>query len=473
MPARRGTLAVVCLATAMLMLDIAVVNTALSHIAGDLHASLNGLEWVIDAYTLTLATVVLSCGSLADRVGRRRVFSSGMTIFTLASLTCGLATSIGLLDVARAVQGIGAAMMFATSLAILSVSYREPAERGAAFAAFGASVGASFAVGPLVGGLLTSGLGWRAVFFVNVPLGIAGLAATRACVTESADPQAGRVDRPGQVTLTGGMFLLVLALLRAPADGWSSAPIVAELLGAVILLAGFIAIQRRSRHPMMPLELFASSRFTGSQVTVFAISASFFAVYLYITLYLQEVLHLSAIETGLVYLPSTLLLFLVSGAAAQLGEKIAPGRLVSSGLTLVGCGLALMTIVGPHSSWLVAQPGLLLAGAGTGLFNPAASALALSSVPERHSGLASGINDTFRQGAIPLGVALYGALVPAAAALGHGSAADFVTGLHHALWVAAAIAGAGALAGARLLRARQTTGTEPSVHDPRLAPEAA
>jgi EmrB/QacA subfamily drug resistance transporter len=455
MPARRGTLAVVCLATAMLMLDIAVVNTALSHIARDLHSGLSGLEWVVDAYTLTLATVVLSCGSLADRLGRRRVFAAGMALFTAASLACGLAGSIIVLDVARAVQGIGAAAMFATSLAILSVAYRAPAERGQAFAAFGATIGASFAIGPLIGGLLTSGLGWRSVFFVNIPLGLIGLFATRACVSESSDPSASRLDRPGQITLAGGLFLLVLGLLRGGSEGWASTQIVAELIGAAVLLCAFLLVERRSLTPMLPLGLFASRQFTGSQVTVFAISASFFAIYLYLTLYLQEVLHLSAIQTGLVYLPTTALMFLVSAGAGQLGERVPLGMLVSAGLGLVAGGMALLTIIGPHSSWLLTLPGGLLAGAGTGLFNPAASAVALSSVPERHSGLASGINDTFRQSGIPLGVAVYGALVPAAAAVGHGSPAAFVTGLHHALWVAAAIAAAGALLGARLLGVRR------------------
>jgi EmrB/QacA subfamily drug resistance transporter len=476
MPARRGTLAVVCLATTMLMLDIAVVNTALSHIARDLHSGLSGLEWVVDAYTLSLATVVLSCGSLADRLGRRRVFAAGMGLFTVASLACGLAGSIGLLDAARAIQGVGAAAMFATSLALLSVAYRAPAERGRAFAAFGAAIGASFAVGPLVGGLLTSGLGWRSVFFVNIPLGLVGLFATRAYVSESADPAASRLDRPGQLTLAGGLFLLVLGLLRAGSEGWGSPRIIAELGGATVLLCAFVAIEHRTRSPMLPLDLFASRQFTGSQVTVFAISASFFAIYLYLTLYLQEVLHLSAIQTGLVYLPSTALMFLVSAGAAQLGERVAPGMLVCAGLALVAGGLALLTIVGPHSSWLLTLPGGLLAGTGTGLFNPAASAVALSSVPERHSGLASGINDTFRQSGIPLGVAVYGALVPAAAAVGRGSPQAFVNGLHHALWVAAAIAAGGSLLGARLLglsRRGRATADDLALTAPQVATDAA
>src|SRR5215467_634293 len=209
-----GTLTVVCLATAMLMLDIAVVNTALSHIASDLDASLSGLQWIVDAYTLALATIVLTAGSVADRLGRKRVFAWGMVLFTVSSLACAMAGSIELLDAARAVQGIGAAMMFASSLAVLADAFPVAAERAKAFAVYGATIGASFAVGPLVGGALTSYISWRAVFFVNVPIGIATIVATYAWVRESHDSRARRIDIPGQVTLTGGLFLFVFALLR-------------------------------------------------------------------------------------------------------------------------------------------------------------------------------------------------------------------------------------------------------------------
>jgi EmrB/QacA subfamily drug resistance transporter len=449
-PGRRPML-IVCLATVMLMLDIAVVNTAASSIARDLHAGLGGLQWVIDAYTLTLATIVLSCGSLADRIGRRGVFAGGMAVFTGASLACGLAGSIIVLDIARAVQGAGAAAMFATSLAILSVTYRTPQERGTAFAALGASIGASFALGPLVGGALTSAFGWQASFLINVPLGLAGLFAVRAWLPESRDPEPARLDWPGQVALTAGMFLLVLGLLRGNADGWGSPAIVAELAGGFAALVAFVLIQHRSREPMMPLRLFRSRAFAGTQVTVFAISVSFFAIYLYLTLYLQEVKDLSPIQTGLVYLPCTVVVFVVSGLAAQLGRRIAPGILVTGGLGICAAGLALLTLAGTDSAWTMTLPGSMLLGVGCGLFNPAASELALSSVPERHSGLASGINDTFRQAGIPLGVAIYGALMPASAAVGHGSPAAFVAGLHHALWLSVALALGGALVGARLL----------------------
>src|SRR3954449_3301470 len=211
---RRVTLAVVSLATAMLMLDIAVVNTALPDIQRDLHTGLSGIQWVVDAYTLALATVVLTAGSLADRLGRRRMFLGGLGIFPLSSLAAALADSIVVLDTARAVQGIGAAVMFAVSLALLAHAFPGKRERAGALAVYGATIGASFAVGPLVGGALTSGIDWRAIFLVNVPLGLLAIAATIWQVRESRDPQARSIDWAGQAVLGGGLFLLVLALLR-------------------------------------------------------------------------------------------------------------------------------------------------------------------------------------------------------------------------------------------------------------------
>ena len=304
MTTKQWTLVVVCAATAMLMLDIAVVNTALSRIAEDLDAGLAGLQWTVDAYTLAIATTVLTAGSLADRFGRRRLFTIGLALFTLSSAACAAAADIAMLNSARAVQGVGAAMMFAVSLAVLAHAFPGAKERAGALAAYGATIGGAFAIGPAVGGALTSGLDWQWIFLINVPLGIACLWITRAKVEESRDPRAPRVDWPGQATLTAGLFLLVLALLRGNEDGWGSTFIVASLAGAVA--AAGARSSPSSRAPTTRCsrcKLFRNTSFTGAQVAAFAISASFFAVFLYTTLYLQQVLGLSAIEAGLVYLP--------------------------------------------------------------------------------------------------------------------------------------------------------------------------
>jgi EmrB/QacA subfamily drug resistance transporter len=456
---KRWTLAVVCAATAMLMLDIAVVNTALSRIADDLDTGLSGLQWVVDAYTLALASVVLTAGSLADRFGRRRLFTIGLAVFTAASAACAASTDIVFLDVARAVQGIGAAVMFAVSLALLANAYPDMKERAGALAAYGATIGASFAVGPLVGGALTSGLDWQWIFLINIPIGLFCLWITRTKVQESADPATPPVDVPGQIALTAGLFLLVLALLRGNEVGWGSTQIVAEFAGAALALVAFLVIEARSTHPMLPLRLFRNPSFTGAQIAAFGISASFFAIFLYATLYLQQVLGLSAIQAGLVYLPGTILNFVVAGASSQVGEKIPHRIMISVGLALVAIGMLLFTLAGVGSSWTAVLPGELIALFGVGLFNPSVIAVALGSAPQEQSGLAAGVNDTFRQAGIAVGVALFGALIPGSAALGQGTAESFVDGLHTALIVGAVLAAIGAIACVKLIPMRRTAAT--------------
>jgi MFS family permease len=363
-----------------------------------------------------------------------------------------VAGDITFLNAARAVQGIGGAIMFAVSLALLANAFPDAKERGGALAAYGATIGAAFAVGPLVGGALTSGLGWRWIFIINIPLGLACLAITRAYVVESKDAVARRVDVGGLLTLTGGLFLLILALLRGNELGWGSPEIVAELSAAVALLVAFVGIEARVKDPMLPLGLFRSGSFTGAQVGAFAISASWFAIFFYITLYLQQVLGLSAIEAGLVYLPSTVVMFFVAGATSALAQRVSGRAMVSVGLVLVGAGMALLTLAQVDSSWTIALPGSLLAMIGTGLFNPSISNFALGSVPEHQSGLAAGANDTFRQAGIAVGVAALGALIPSGAVFAGTGQEAFVGGLHDALWVCTALCVAGGAACWALLR---------------------
>jgi EmrB/QacA subfamily drug resistance transporter len=449
---QRWTLAVVCAATAMLMLDIAVVNTALSAIASDLDTGLSGLQWVVDAYTLVLAATVLTAGALADRFGRRRLFALGIGVFTATSLLCAASQSIGALVAARAAQGLGAALMFAVSLAVLSHAFPRAEQRGKALAAYGATMAGSFAVGPLIGGTLTSALDWRWIFLINLPLGLACLAIVRRHVAESLDPRAPRVDRAGLVTLTGGLFGLVFALLRGAELGWGSPAIIGSFAAAVALLAAFIAVEARATQPMLPLELFGDGAFSGAQVAAFGLSASLFAMWFYMTLYLQQILGLSAIEAGLVYVPGTMLNFFVAGSMAQVGQKVSPRPLIAVGLTLVGAGLALMTLLDVDSAWWLFLPGLLVAMVGTGILNPTVSQLALSSAPPEQAGLAAGVNDMFRQAGIAVGVAALGALIPAGAAFGDGSPQSYVDGFHDALLVGTALALACAAATALLLR---------------------
>jgi EmrB/QacA subfamily drug resistance transporter len=447
---RTVTIVVACLATAMLMLDISVINTALSKIAGGLDTGLSGLQWVVDAYTIPLAATVLTAGAIADRIGRRMLFLLGLTIFTVSSALCGASGTIGVLVAARAIQGLGASMMFATALALISQVTPQREDRVNALAAYGAAIGASFALGPFIGGSLTDLFGWRAIFLVNVPIGAAVIWLTFRFVAEGRDPTPRRIDMPGQLTLIGGLFLLILALLRGNADGWGSTGIVAALVGAGVLLIAFVVVEQRRREPMLPLRLLRQRRFAGPQVAVFAIAASFFAVFLYLTLYLQSVLGMSPIETGLVYLPGTFLVFVVSGMTAQFGQRYSAAKIASVGLVLVGIGLALMLIIGVDSSWTALLPGLLVTSVGTGLFNPTGSALALNALPDEQSGLAAGANDTFRQAGVAVGIAALGTLVPANGAFG-GDLQAYVDGLHHALIAGSVLALIGAIATAWLL----------------------
>jgi EmrB/QacA subfamily drug resistance transporter len=260
------TLIAVSIATFMLLLDITVVNTALPSIREDLGASFSDLQWVVDAYVLSLAAIVLTAGSVADRIGRKRVFVAGLAIFSVASLVIALSSSIEVLIGARALQGIGGAIMFALSLALIAQDFEPGRARATAMGVYGATIGVAIAVGPLVGGALTDSLGWESVFYLNVPIGIAAIAITLAKVRDSRDPDAGAIDWPGVTTFSTALFLLVLALVRGNVDGWGSTPILTMFAVAIVLLVAFVVIERRSDHPMLPLELFRNRAFTGVQL---------------------------------------------------------------------------------------------------------------------------------------------------------------------------------------------------------------
>ena len=404
------TLTVVSVATFMLLLDITVVNTALPSIANNLKASFNDLQWVIDAYTLALAAIVLTAGSLADRLGRRAVFAAGLTIFSVASLAAGLAPDPLVLNISRAVEGIGGAAMFAVSLALVAQEFPAGRERGTAMAIYGATIGMSVAVGPLVGGAITDGLGWRWVFFINVPVGIAALAMSYLKVRESRDPSANRIDWLGLGTLSAGLFVLVLALLRGNDDGWGSTQIVAEFGAAAALLAAFVAIELRVPEPMLPLSLFRRRAFTGVQLAAVGVSASLFALFLYLTLYLQDYLHYSPLQAGLRYLPITLGAFIAAPIAGALLPRVQARVLMALGLAGTGVGLVLMSGLSAGSSWMSLLPGFIVGGLAVGILNPVIADVALSVVPKERSGMAAGVNDTFRQVGVAVGTAAWGAI---------------------------------------------------------------
>lgn len=407
---RWWTLGAVCVATFMLLLDITVVNTALPAIQRDLGGSFTDLQWVIDAYALSLAALVLTAGSLADRLGRRRVFAIGLGIFSVASLLCALAPDPTFLNLARGLQGVGGAVMFAVSLALVAQEFPSGPERGMAMGIYGGTIGIAVAVGPLVGGVLTDAFGWESVFFLNVPIGLAAIAVTYWKVAESRDPNATRIDWGGLVTFSSALFLLVLALVRGNDEGWGSALIVTLLATAAALLAAFFAIERRVAEPMLPLGFFRRRAFTGVQLAAFAVSGSMFALFLYLTLFLQSFLGLSPIEAGLRYLPITVASFIVAPLSGMALAKVQARYLMAAGLALTGAGLLLMSGLHLDSEWTALLLGFLISGVGVGLLNPVIADVALSVVPKEQSGMAAGINDTFRQVGIAVGIAAWGAI---------------------------------------------------------------
>jgi EmrB/QacA subfamily drug resistance transporter len=409
-PNRWWTLAAVCVATFMLLLDITVVNVALPDIAKDLKTSFSDLQWVIDAYALGLASLLLTTGTLADRFGHRRIFVGGMVAFTLASILCGLATSPTFLILARGFQGIGGAAMFATSLSLIAHAF-SGTDRGTAFGIWGATIGAAVAIGPLVGGVLTQQISWESIFFVNVPIGIAAVLVTLAKVDEFRSPSANRVDVPGLVSFSGGLFLLIFALVRGNAEGWGSTLIVAFFAGSAALLAAFVVIERRAREQaMFDLALFRKPAFGGASIAAFGLSASMFAMFLYITLYVQNTLGFSPQETGLRFLPLTVVSFFVAPAAGRISRTVPVRVLFGLGMSLVGLGLLLMSGIDADSKWTALLPGFLLAGAGIGMVNPSLAQAAVGVVEPQRSGMASGINSTFRQVGIATGIAGLGAI---------------------------------------------------------------
>ena len=492
------TLIAGCTAIFMLLLDVTIVNVALPSIQRGLGASFASLQWVIDGYALTLAGALLAAGSLADRVGRRLLFTLGLAVFTLASLACGLAASPLWLELARGAQGIGGAMMFGTSLALVAQEFHGR-ERGVALGVWGATSAAAVSTGPLAGGLLTQTLSWRWIFLVNVPIGIAAITIARRRLTESRDEQARGLDLPGLAALSAGLFLLVFSLIRGNDQGWTSPGIAGSLAGGAAGLGLFAAIEARARQPLLDLRLFRKPAFTGAAVAGFCLHASVFSLFLYISLFFQDILGYSPLQAGLRQLPVTGLLLLVAPASGRLSARIPARLLMGTGLSLISLGLFLMGHLTITSGWTALLPGQVLAGTGIGLTTPALAATAVGVAPPARAGMASAANNTARQLGIATGIAVLGALfqhtilatlrsllagTPAAghasqlaravaaggsrsgllqappaarAALARAAHQAFVNGFNQIALVGFAVAAAGALAAYMLVRSRDLT----------------
>jgi EmrB/QacA subfamily drug resistance transporter len=404
------TLAAVCTGVFMLLLDITIVNVALPDIERAFGASLSDLQWVISAYALTLAAFLLTAGSLADLYGRRLLFASGIVIFTAGSLLCGLATGSLFLTISRGAQGIGGAIMFATSLALLAQAFRGR-DRGVALGLFGATTGVAVAVGPVLGGAITSGLSWRWIFYVNIPIGVVALLITLLRVDESRNPKATRPDWAGFVTFSAALAGLVYGVIESQSDGWSSTRVIASLSASAALLALFLILERVQREPMLDLTLLRVPTFGGGLAAAWAISASLFAMFTYLTIYMQNSLGLSAVATGVRFLPLTGAIFVAAGIAGRLTSRVPRRLLITPGFLLIGVGLMLMRDLTPSSGWTHLLPGMIVSGIGGGLVSTPLVSTAVGVVEPARAGMASGINSTLRQVGIATGVATLGTIL--------------------------------------------------------------
>ena len=403
------TLLAVCVGTFMLLLDVTIVVVALPDIQHGLHASFGDVQWVADAYALSLASLLLTSGVLADNYGRRKMFATGMVIFTLGSALCGLAQSPLMLVVSRAGQGVGGSMMFATSLALLAQSFHGK-ERGTAFAIWGGVTAIATGVGPVLGGLLTTGISWRAIFLVNLPVGVVGLALVLMRVEESRADHPAAPDWPGFATLTVGLVGLVYGLIRASEYGWGDVGVYILLAIGAASLAGFIVVEARVANPLFDLSLFRIPTFLGGSLAAFGMNGSLFALLLYLVLYLQDVLGFSALQTGLRLAIVSGVTFFAATASGRFSAHVPVRWLIGPGLVFVGVGLIWMGGLTAGSSWAHLLGGFVVAGVGSGLVNPPLASTAVGVVPPAKSGMASGVNTTLRQIGIAAGIAAYGTI---------------------------------------------------------------
>jgi EmrB/QacA subfamily drug resistance transporter len=400
----------VCATTFMLLVDITIVNVALPSVQRQLHASLTGLQWVVDAYAVSLAALILTAGALADRYGRRRVFAVGIVLFTFASFLCGIAWNVASLDVARALQGVGGAALFATALALIGAEYQGTA-RTNAIAIWGSTVGFAVAAGPLLGGIITDSLSWRWIFFVNIPVGAFAFVLAVRSVRETRDPEARSTDVAGLVTFSAALFLIVFGLLRGNDAGWASMQILGALLAGVALLGAFLTIELRQERPMLDVSLFGRPAFVGVQVATFCLGAGMFALFPFISIYLQDVQGYSPLGAGFRFLPITAFVFLVPLVTHKHAARVPMWLLLAGSLTIVALGLALMEAVSVGSNWTVLLAGFVVSGIGVGLANPTIAGAALRVVDPSRTGMASGISNTCRVGGLAVGVAALGVLL--------------------------------------------------------------
>jgi EmrB/QacA subfamily drug resistance transporter len=449
------TLGAVAFGLFMIMLDNTVVFVALTSIQSDLHISTSELEWVVNGYALTFAVLMLTGGKLADMLGRRLIFVVGLSIFTASSLACGLATGAAFLISARIVQGVGAALMNPATLSIITATF-PPRQRGTAIGIWVGVSAMALAIGPLVGGILTEQINWSWIFFINVPVGIAGIIVSRLAIDESRDEsEEQRLDLPGLVSSGIALFGLTYGLIEGNNYGWGSTRILLSFGLAAVALAIFVLLEMKQRVPMLDLALFKNSTFTGANTTMLLVALAMFGVFFFNSLYLGQILHYSPIQTGATFLPLTILIVFVAPIAGKFSDKIGSRWLMGAGLVLLSGSLLSFSTLDANSSFWDIVPGLILGGFGMSLAMTPTTAAAMGSVPVDKAGVGSAVLNSMRQVGGSLGIALMGAIVAASVSVPPTSPAfsdQFVEGYHNALHTAAVIALLGAVVAVATVR---------------------
>jgi EmrB/QacA subfamily drug resistance transporter len=464
------TLAAVAFGLFMIMLDNTVVNVALPTMERDLHVSISQLEWIVTAYALTFAALLITGGKLADLYGRRRIFIVGLVVFTLSSLACGLAPSAGFLIGARAVQGSGAALMNPATLSIITATF-PPRQRGQAIGIWAGVSALALAIGPLAGGLIVENLNWNWIFFVNVPVGALGIVVSRLVIRESRDTSHEQsIDVPGLLTSIGFLFCLSYALIEGNKHGWTSPEILGLFAASAVLLVAFVLLEHFQRLPMLDLSLFRIGAFAGANVVAMLVSLAMFGVFFFVSLYVQNILGYSAVEAGATFLPMVSLIIVVAPIAGRLSDRIGSRWLMGGGMTLLGISLLLYERVGLHSDFWTLLPPMLAGGVGMAMTMSPMTAAVMGAVPVDKAGVGSGVLNSFRQVGGSLGIALMGAIV--ASYLHHpthspAAAQDYVNGLHAGFEVGAAITFVAAVVAVTTVR------TRPEVERAHLAEMAA
>jgi EmrB/QacA subfamily drug resistance transporter len=450
------TLAAVSVGLFMIMLDNTVVNVALPSIQRDLDSDLSELEWIVTGYALTFASLMLVGGKVADAYGRRLIFVVGIVVFTLASLLCGLAASSEMLIGARVLQGAGAALMNPATLSIIAATF-PPRERGTAIGIWAGTSALALAIGPLVGGLITEHLEWSWIFFVNVPIGALGIVASYLFIDESRDETHATLDIPGLATSALGLFALTYGLVEANTYGWTSARIVGAFVLAAVALTSFVVIERRRRHPLLPLELFRDSTYVGANLVVLLVALAMFGIFFFVSLYLQNILGYSPVQTGAAFLPLTILIILVAPIAGKTSDRIGSRGLMTAGMILIAIQLVLLSRLTVDATFWNLLPAFVIGGVGMALTMTPSAAAATRSVSVDKSGVGAAVLNSARQVGGTMGVAIMGAIV-AARVGGERTPEAFMRGFETALLVAAGIALVGAVVAYVLVRPHAEAG---------------